>query len=178
MSAGADLISRLLDIERRLRNLETQGVSGGPGSGLDADTVDGVHALGLFVFQDGTDPGALDHAIAAASGVYETDADATLTITPAVVSTLLVFIPIIWDSNVVRASSLSAQAILDDTTVAGATGYVGEGVANNRVRHMVIAAFTGVTAAAHTIKLQVARFDGTDTVTIRRRRIQVLVLPE
>ncbi len=174
-----DLIDRLLNLERRLQHLESVGLVGQVG---DADTVDGTHALGLFVWSDSANSGTT-FVPNVASQTFETDGNAVLTLNITVVSTVTLLIPYVWDSGTARGIAFAAQAIMDDTTVsANSTGYVGALVVDYRIQNVLICRFTGVSVASHTFKVQFARYvggvGGGDVINVYRRYILGLVTPE
>jgi len=175
--SGPSLLSRLTNLERRLAHLEANPVSGGTGSGVDADKLDGKHATeiaALVAYGSST----TDYSCAANPSAMETDTTLTVSITPAVTSTLLVWILGNFTSNTARQGSLKARAILDDTTIAGTTENFSMPVLNMNSNLMVLAQYTGVTAAAHTLKLQVQRVNTADTVMVLNRYILVIAIPE
>jgi hypothetical protein len=144
---------------------------------LNADQVDGKNANQLQVLlASGTS--TTNFAPAGASGAWETDTTLTVNITPAVQSTLVVFAFCQLDDDTVRANAIKLGLILDDVTTGGRTENLGAPVASSAFSGICTHAFTGVNAAAHTVKLQVCRVVDTDAVLCKERFIQVICVPE
>jgi hypothetical protein len=159
------LLALLLNLRRRIENLEAHGPT------------TGIASIGTsFVVAMGTDND--DFTITAGANTYADDTELDVTITPVVTSTVIVWTRVQWKSDTVRALAAKFQTILDSTTVGGATENLGCHVAGSVHLASVMSVFTGVTAAAHLLELQAARVNAGDDVVVTQRTIVAIAIPE
>jgi hypothetical protein len=145
-------------VDDRLRQLETNG----PG-------------LPSIVVKDSS---LSDYTCAASPSAMETDTTLTITITPLVTSTLYIWCCGTINSDTARQVAIKFQFILDDTTTTSNTEGFSEPVVSMNVTYALMGHYSGVTAAAHTVKLQVQRMNVADVVKVLNRYILVMAVPE
>lgn len=150
-----------------------------PLTGKDADTVDGAHKAGLMALA-AVGQSATNFTLSTSGGAWGTDTNLTVTITPAVTSTLLVVMLWQFQNSVARAIVIKGGVILDDSTQAGQTENIGAAAVNTTAQGSTLCSYTGVSAAAHTIKPQFGRAAAadSDTTVVTERFILVIAIPE
>ena len=166
-ATGPTLLDDVRDIKRRLASLEANR-GGFMGSAV---------AIGGQIVAV-KDSSLTDYTCAASPSAMETDTTLTISITPAVQSTLYIWCCGCLTSDTARQAAVAFQFILDDTTTTTATERFSETVVDMNVPFALMGHYTGVTAAAHSVKLQTQRINTADVVKILNRYILVLAIPE